>query len=134
MSRLGIADASIALPSLLQKVRRSSFLMNKTDICFCSVKKIGKVFRLKTQTGQSVVFFCVLGKRERFLVEETQTVLSSKKGYILSQILREFPLKHYFLHVPCSIENYEIGLMVFCQQAHFMVDAQHFGRLERRHL
>jgi len=57
MSRLGIADASIALLSLLQKVRRSSFLMNKTGICFCSVKKIGKVFRLKTQTGQSVVFF-----------------------------------------------------------------------------
>ena len=50
--------------------------MDKTGIRFCIVKKIGKVFRIKTQTGQSVVFFCVLGKRERFLVKETQTVLS----------------------------------------------------------
>ena len=50
-------------------------MMCKTDICFCIVKKIGKVFRIKTQTGQSAMFFCVLGKRERFLVEETQTVL-----------------------------------------------------------
>ena len=53
--------------------------MDKTDICFCSVKKIVKVFRIKTQTGQSAMFFCVLEKRERFLVEETQTVLPSKK-------------------------------------------------------
>ena len=32
-------------------------LMDKTDIRFCSVKKIGKVFRIKTQTGQSTMFF-----------------------------------------------------------------------------
>jgi len=51
--------------------------MDKTDIRFCIVKKIGKVFRIKTQTGQSAMFFCVLGKRERFLVEETQSVLPS---------------------------------------------------------
>ena len=54
-------------------------MMCKTDICFCIVKKIGKVFRIKTQTGQSAMFFCVLGKRERFLVEEMQTALSFGK-------------------------------------------------------
>ena len=55
-------------------------MMCKTDICFCIVKKNGKVFRIKTQTGQSAMFFCVLGKRERFLVEETQSVLYIKNN------------------------------------------------------
>ena len=53
--------------------------MNKAGILLCSVNKIGKVFRIKTQTGQSAMFFCVLGKRERFLVEEMQTALSFGK-------------------------------------------------------
>jgi len=48
----------------------------KLDILFCSVKKIGKVFRIKTQTGQNAIFFCVLGKRERFLAEEMQSSLT----------------------------------------------------------
>ena len=29
----------------------------KAGIYFCSVNKIGKVFRIKTQTGQSAMFF-----------------------------------------------------------------------------
>ena len=62
---------------MLMLITKLFFMMDKTGIRFCSVKKIGKVFRIKTQTGQSAMFFCVLGKRERFLVEETQTVLPS---------------------------------------------------------
>ena len=38
--------------------------------------KIGKVFRIKTQTCLSVASFCGLGKRERFLVEEIQPALA----------------------------------------------------------
>ena len=53
-------------------------LDGEAGILLCSVKKIGKVFRIKTQTGQSAMFFCVLGKRERFLVEEMQPAEASK--------------------------------------------------------
>ena len=53
--------------------------MNKAGILLCSVNKIGKVFRIKTQTCLSEASFCGLGKRERFLVEEMQTDLSSSK-------------------------------------------------------
>jgi hypothetical protein len=52
--------------------------MNKVDIYLWSVNKIGKVFRMKAQTCLSVASFCGLGKRERFLVEEIQSTLSSK--------------------------------------------------------
>ena len=64
--------------------------MNKAGILLCSVNKIGKVFRIKTQTGQSAMFFCVLGKRERFLVEEMQTALSLARNVIISCHKKEF--------------------------------------------
>ena len=48
----------------------------KAGIYFCSVNKIGKVFRMKAQTCLSEASFCGLGKRERFLVEEIQPALA----------------------------------------------------------
>jgi hypothetical protein len=52
-------------------------MMYETDICFCIVKKIGEVFRIKTQTGQSAMFFCVLGK-----LVQTEHRVKARLSYI----------------------------------------------------